>query len=671
MHGAESAARKQLLDQIFHPMETTAAALSPDGRFLAYSLGNGRKSGLIRVLDLDQPGQPALAAPLLAEPLRAQRQGSASPMIETPLTLAWVLPDRLVYANNFEVRAIDADGRNPLKLTDADSAAGSPMLHPYRMAVSALPETPGFIIVVIHNAVTEEENISSLRQQRVDARTGKGEALERLSGVDRGWLDQHGRLRLLRSVKRGKSNPAYFFSVMKVDGEKASVTWADLAELSRRSDFVADEKERYGHRALPLAFGRDPSLFYYASNVGRATYAIRTLNLQTGSDELLVADESGRDMVNPGDVTPESILVFDRIGNLAGVRLPGVPERTRWLDPGLDQLQRTMAGRFAGQDVRIMDWNDSRQRILLHLCADQAPGIIGVYDLNAGRLVASVSVAPGAGPTAINRVEPFTFKGAEADQVRGLLTLPNNPRAKSPPLVIFLHDIADGLARGGLNPHTQALAAMGFMVAEVDYHGSAGYGVLFRDAARSGSDELPLTDVQAAVDWLVTNRKCDRQSVSLVGRGYGGYLALRAAQRFPDLCRSVVTINAPADPMKWYWTSVLWGGESTRVGLDFFGAGPAAAISVNASQSPLTKPALLIYAPERTSDVTDNLSIQAKAVRFKALTAGNFNVRLRSRPKWEWWDWSDWRSVYDDVGEFLDQHALAYRTSIGELKVLE
>jgi dipeptidyl aminopeptidase/acylaminoacyl peptidase len=669
-YSADPTTRKELLGQIFQPMELTSASLSPDGRYLAYGSGDGRKAASIRILDLDHSGDPILAAPLLTEPKRAQREGYESPMIAAPVFLVWVLPNRLVYANNYEVRAVDADGKNPLKLTDADRAAGSPQLHPYRMSLTALPAQPGSIVVTVHGAVTEDDNVRSLRQQRVDALTGKGERFESLSGVDRGWLDLQGRVRLLRSIKRGKTGPAYFFRLIKAGAEGSTVIWADLAELSRRSDFVADETHRYEHRALPLAFDRDPNLFYYASNMGRATYAIRVLNLQTGSDKVLVADDSGRDIVNPGDPEPESVLVFDRDGSLAGVRLPGVPERTRWLDQILDQLQKVLDDRFPGQDVRIMGWDENHRRALLHLSANQAPGRIVVYDLTEGHLAVSIPVAPRLEPAAISPVESFAFKGAEGDQVSGLLTLPNNPRAKSPPLVIFLHDIADGLARGGFNPHTQALAAMGFAVAELDYHGSAGYGVSFRNAVRSEGGELPLADIKAAVEWLVANRNCDRQSVSLVGRGYGGYLALRAIQRSPQLYQGVVAINAPADPMKWYFTSVLWGGELTRVGLDFFLTGPTGAMSVTESKDPLIKPALLIYALERTSDVTGNLSLQSNAVRLKAFLAGNTDVKLHSNSKWEWWDWDDWRAEYEDAGEFLTQHALQYGVSIGALKVL-
>jgi dipeptidyl aminopeptidase/acylaminoacyl peptidase len=68
------------------------------------------------------------------------------------------------------------------------------------------------------------------------------------------------------------------------------------------------------------------------------------------------------------------------------------------------------------------------------------------------------------------------------------------------------------------------LAAAGRVVAQVNYHGSSGFGFAFRDSLIGRQGELELQDIEAATDWLLAQRWADPKRVCASGGSYGGFL---------------------------------------------------------------------------------------------------------------------------------------------------
>ena len=118
-------------------------------------------------------------------------------------------------------------------------------------------------------------------------------------------------------------------------------------------------------------------------------------------------------------------------------------------------------------------------------------------------------------------------KPAQADKVQMWLTYPPgfDPKKKTP----LLH-----LIHGG--PHTafgdawhwrwnvQAMAAQGYVVACVNYHGSSSFGHAFLDSITHRWGALELQDVEAATDMLLQEPWADPKRVFASGGSYGGYM---------------------------------------------------------------------------------------------------------------------------------------------------
>jgi dipeptidyl aminopeptidase/acylaminoacyl peptidase len=67
-------------------------------------------------------------------------------------------------------------------------------------------------------------------------------------------------------------------------------------------------------------------------------------------------------------------------------------------------------------------------------------------------------------------------------------------------------------------------AAQGYAVANVNYHGSSGFGLKFLDSITHKWGQLELQDMEACTDWLRKKTWIDKGRVFATGGSYGGYM---------------------------------------------------------------------------------------------------------------------------------------------------
>jgi len=72
--------------------------------------------------------------------------------------------------------------------------------------------------------------------------------------------------------------------------------------------------------------------------------------------------------------------------------------------------------------------------------------------------------------------------------------------------------------------NAHVLASRGYVVAQVNYHGSSGFGFAFRDSIMGRQGRLETEDIEAGTDWLLKQPWADRGRVFAAGASYGGFL---------------------------------------------------------------------------------------------------------------------------------------------------
>ena len=99
---------------------------------------------------------------------------------------------------------------------------------------------------------------------------------------------------------------------------------------------------------------------------------------------------------------------------------------------------------------------------------------------------------------------------------------------------------------------------MGVAVLQVNYRGTAGFGREHLLAIQEGFETVPIDDIRAAVNWAVEERRFNPQRIVIMGEHFGGYLALRALEQYPDEFRAAVMVNAPTRIDNWTEPSTMF-----------------------------------------------------------------------------------------------------------------
>ncbi len=93
----------------------------------------------------------------------------------------------------------------------------------------------------------------------------------------------------------------------------------------------------------------------------------------------------------------------------------------------------------------------------------------------------------------------------------------------------------------------QLLVQRGFVVIDMDFRASAGYGRDWRTAIHRRMGAPELEDFRAGVEWLVRNANVDRARVGVYGGSYGGFMTLMALFRAPDLFAAGAALRPVTD----------------------------------------------------------------------------------------------------------------------------
>ncbi|MFQ5869127.1 MAG: prolyl oligopeptidase family serine peptidase [Candidatus Zixiibacteriota bacterium] len=166
----------------------------------------------------------------------------------------------------------------------------------------------------------------------------------------------------------------------------------------------------------------------------------------------------------------------------------------------------------------------------------------------------------------LSPAEDFWFIGANGDSIHGFLTKPPNfSRREKYPLVLLIHGGPQWTWLGDFNYYgwnTQLVAAQGYIVAQIDPHGSAGYGQEFTDAVNLDWGGKDYQDLMLGIDCLIQKHHfIDAERLGALGRSYGGYMVNWIAGH-TDRFKCLVSVDGVFELVSdYYSTDELWFPE--------------------------------------------------------------------------------------------------------------
>jgi len=130
------------------------------------------------------------------------------------------------------------------------------------------------------------------------------------------------------------------------------------------------------------------------------------------------------------------------------------------------------------------------------------------------------------------------------------------------PVIVFVHGGPESQFRplhaAPWMPPLQYYLSRGFAVFAPNVRGSSGYGKTYTDLDNVERRPDSVADLEAAVRWLTAEGGADPRRIGIVGRSYGGFMALAAATRYPDLWAAAVDIVGIANFLTFFEHTGVW-----------------------------------------------------------------------------------------------------------------
>ena len=300
---------------------------------------------------------------------------------------------------------------------------------------------------------------------------------------------------------------------------------------------------------LGFAPGNREQLIIQARGEGRGVPTEQfSLNIQTG--KYTEIDRS------PLAARPAAQVYDEYRREVVGVRKNDVRPVTAWSDGALGEVQRELEAKFPRRTVEILEWSEDRTRVLARVTGGSDPGRVFVFQRPENLVVEIFRRAPWLNSANLNDARFFECDAPDGAHLSGYVTWPAKPRLDPPPLLVIFPVGFPGRAQPEFDPEAQVFADLGFVVLRLNHRSVAGVRREDRAALQSEPDRVAVKDALAAMEELAKRHPWhpfDRRRVATLGRGFGGYLAVRALQLEPEVFRCGVAIDAPMDLRTWLY----------------------------------------------------------------------------------------------------------------------
>lgn len=507
--------------------DLSGAALSPNGQLIAMigEQGEGKaRRPYLDLIDASKPEGPRRRTMLD----KVEVQGVA--WANDDRLLIWLMRDYTVEGQVTGTRTASAPDKLRVRwLMSLNAAGGDPVMMFGRQrdliqynwdlghVIDMLEEEPDHLLMRVW-----EPKPGVFALHKVDVRTGASVLVERGSPNTRDWSIQGGSPVLRWDATRR--------TMTTVFAREEAGGWKAVHRIARNSLLRPDFDI--------LAATEEPGVFLVASRGDSdPTAAIRRFNFKTMSFGEVVASRPDRDVDG---------ALLDRHGRYAGARY--VEDRVAYdfVDKKLAPHIRGIEGFFGREcNVRIIDLNATRTRLLFFVSGPRMPGAYYYYDLDAKNLQNLGVNRPWLQEDRLARVEALDVTTRDAVKLRAYLTVPLAPGPR--PLVVAPHGGPEARDSYDFDLLAQTLAAQGWMVLQPNFRGSYGYGRAFADAGRRRWGDRMQEDVEDAVDQLVASGRVDKARIAICGMSYGGYAALMGAVRRPSMYRCSVAMAGVSD----------------------------------------------------------------------------------------------------------------------------
>lgn len=525
------------IESFFQNPSFSAAALSPDARFIGALVSAGTGRVQLAVLDLT-----TLTPKIVA--------GFSDADIGQ---FHWVNDKRLVFdvsdretaqGDNYSgpgLYAVDRDGQNFRALVQRSTSRVQE-----RSVRELLPWNTFFFstidgvdtadVYVTQPQYSNRNELAAVNLLRLDTNTGRAIAVNR-PGASRSWLvDQNGEPRVT-TTREGGTNTIHY-------KDPGSTEWRKIAEFDMMAGFT------------PFDIGPDGTLYVAAKTRGRDKSAIYVYDVK----QKRIDPEP---LVSLADYDFSGSFIADR-KEVLGARYLTDAEATVWFSPRMKIIQKAVDDLLPGTINRISVGRHAQTPFMLvQAFSDTQPSVFLYYDTGSGKLTPLGSAFPGIDPKQMATKDMVRYPARDGLPIPAYLTLPRGPVKQDLPMVVLVH--GGPYVRGGSwnwSAQAQFLASRGYAVLEPEFRGSTGFGWKHFQSGWKQWGLAMQNDVADGAKWAIAQKIADPKRICIAGASYGGYATLMGLINDPELFKCGIDWVGVTDIDLLY--SITWSDSSAE-----------------------------------------------------------------------------------------------------------
>lgn len=383
--------------------------------------------------------------------------------------------------------------------------------------VDFMPNDPDHILMEVDLDVPYQPSV-----YKINVRTMKKKRIEKGKKRIRGWLSDQQNVARIGTAQNYDTGEIIIYERKGED--------EDYRELFSYMAF--DDKP-----IRAVGFALDPNILYFTKYKGdkRALYKMDLTSLNT---ELVLAhknyDVSGR-------------LIYSKQSNdVIGVHDTHSPFGRYYFDESDYKLLKGLDKVFPDTNNFIVDTTNNGQQYIVYREADGIPGSYYLGNRDAQTIIHLFSDYPELENIDLPQHQSIRYTTRDGIKIQAYLTLPLSGQAPYP-TIMHPHGGPGARDYDGFDPWVAYMVNRGYAVIRPNFRGSTGFGYEFAQAQMGRWGLEMQDDLADAAHYLVEQGIADKSKFCIFGASYGGYAALMAAVKTPDLFTCAVSFAGVSD----------------------------------------------------------------------------------------------------------------------------
>jgi dipeptidyl aminopeptidase/acylaminoacyl peptidase len=265
----------------------------------------------------------------------------------------------------------------------------------------------------------------------------------------------------------------------------------------------------------------------------------------------------------------------------------------------------------------------------------------------------------------INWIEPkfIEIPSRDGKKIPAKIYLPpgHNPKSKTKyPMVIFVHGAGylQNVINGWNNYYREfmfndLLAKKGYVVLDIDYRGSAGYGRDWRTDVHDFLGGKDFDDHIDSIDHMIANYGVDQKRIGVYGGSYGGFMAGMLAMRAPERIAAAAALRPVFDWKNYFAANPFYTAQ--RLGFPDKNPEAYKRSSPISYAEKLERPLLILHGmADSNVHVQDSIQLMEKLIRLGKTR--HFEVMLYPSENHGFQRPESWADEYERILAFFEKH---------------